>query len=55
MVLAVISDDEPLSPHFSELVFERPDRIVWTGRRVTNNGDPAAAPISFVETWAQRR
>lgn len=52
--LAVIGDDEPMSPHYSELVFERPDRIVWTGRRVTSGGDPASAPISFVETWTRR-
>lgn len=51
--LAVIGDDEPLSPHHSEMVFERADRIVWTGRRVTAGGDPASAPISFVETWTK--
>jgi len=26
----VIGDDEPMSNHWSELVFEDPDRIVWT-------------------------
>jgi hypothetical protein len=53
--LAVVGDDEPMSPHHSELVFERGDRIVWTGRRVTSGGDPASAPISFVETWTKQR
>jgi hypothetical protein len=53
--LAVIGDDEPLSPHYSELVFERPDRIVWTGRRLAKGADPASAPISFVETWTKQR
>ena len=53
--LAVVGDDEPLSPHYSELVFERPDRIVWTGRRVTDGADPASAPISFVEIWTRQR
>jgi hypothetical protein len=52
---AVIGDDEPLSPHYSELIFERPDRIVWTGRRVASGGDPATAPISFAETWTKLR
>ena len=51
---AVIGDDEPMSPHYSELVFERPDRIVWTGRRITAGGDPARAPLSFIETWTKR-
>lgn len=48
--LAVIGDPEPAS-HWSELVFESAERIVWTGRRVTAGVDPARAPISFVETW----
>ena len=53
--VAVIGDDEPLAPHYSELVFERSDRIVWTGRRVTTGVDPSSAPLSFVETWARQR
>jgi hypothetical protein len=48
--LAVIGDPE-LTTHWSELVFDGDDRIVWTGRRVAAGGDPASAPISFVETW----
>jgi hypothetical protein len=53
--LAVVGDDEPLAQHYYELVFERADRIVWTGRRVTGGGNPTAAPISFVETWTKQR
>jgi hypothetical protein len=53
--LATIGDDEPLAPHYSELVFESPSRIVWTGRRISpGGGDPQAAPLSFVETWTKR-
>jgi hypothetical protein len=51
--LAVIGDRES-SAHWSDLVLESADRIVWTGRRVTAGGDPATAPISFVETWTRR-
>ena len=51
--LAVVGDDEPLSPHYSEIVFEQPGRIVWTGRRLTGGGDPASAPISFVDIWTK--
>ena len=51
--LAVIGDDEPLSPHYSEIVFEQAGRIVWTGRRVPSGGDPASAPISFVDIWTK--
>jgi hypothetical protein len=51
--LAVVGDDEPLSPHYSEVVFEHPGRIVWTGRRVTGGVDPASAPVSFVEIWSK--
>jgi hypothetical protein len=40
--------------HYSELVFEDEDRIVWTGRRVDGETDPQEAPISFVETWERR-
>ena len=53
--LAVVGDDEPLSPHYSEMVFEQADRIVWTGRRVTGGSDPASAPISFVDVWTKAR
>jgi hypothetical protein len=48
--LAVIGDPET-SAHWSDLVFESDDRIVWTGRRVSAGVDPATAPLSFVETW----
>lgn len=48
--LVVIGDLE-LATHWSELVFDGDDRIVWTGRRVSAGGDPATSPISFVETW----
>lgn len=54
--LAVIGDTDPISPHWSELVFETRDRIVWTGRRITAaDADPAAAPLSFQETWTRLR
>jgi hypothetical protein len=52
--LAVVGDDESLAPHYSEIVFERPDRIVWTGRRVTANANPASAPISFIDIWTKK-
>jgi hypothetical protein len=52
--LVVIGDLE-LATHWSELVFDGDDRIVWTGRRVAAGGDPASAPISFVETWRRSR
>ena len=48
--LVVIGDLEAAT-HWSELVFDSDDRIVWTGRRVAAGGDPASAPISFVEAW----
>ena len=51
--LAVVGDDEPMSAHWSEIVVESADRIVWTGRRITDGGDPAAAPLSFRETWTR--
>jgi hypothetical protein len=51
--VAVIGDPAPAS-HWSDLIFESADRIVWTGRRVTAGVDPARAPISFVETWRRR-
>jgi len=40
--------------HFSDLVFESPVSINWTGRRVARGQDPAVAPISFRETWRKR-
>ena len=52
--LAVIGDDGGSNEHWSELAIETPERIVWTGRRVTSGGDPQTAPISFLETWARR-
>ena len=51
--LAVIGDDGSSNEHWSELVIESADRIVWTGRRVTGGVDPKAAPISFHETWTR--
>lgn len=52
--LAVIGDDGGANDHWSELVIETADRIVWTGRRVTGGGDPRTAPISFQEIWTRR-
>jgi hypothetical protein len=49
----VIGDDEAPSRHWSELVFDGPSRIVWTGRRVAAGQDPRQAPISFLETWTR--
>jgi hypothetical protein len=40
--------------HHSDLVFDVPDRIVWTGRRLRPGVNPADAPISFVETCRRR-
>ena len=51
--VAVIGDDEPMSNHRSELVFESNERIVWTGRRVAPGGDFATSPLAFVETWTR--
>jgi hypothetical protein len=52
--IAVIGDDEPMAPHWSELIFETRDRVVWTGRRLSAaTADPAAAPISFREVWTR--
>ena len=42
------------SEHWSELVVETPQRIVWTGRRVRAGQDPNQAPLSFVDTWTKR-
>lgn len=53
--VAVVGDDEPMTAHWSELVVESPDVIVWTGRRVSPGGDPATAPLSFRETWTRRK
>lgn len=53
--IAVVGDDEPLSANWSELVIESPERIVWTGRRITAGADPANAPLSFRETWTRQR
>jgi hypothetical protein len=51
--VVVIGDDEPLSEHWSELVFETADRIVWTGRRIGPGVPVADAPISFRENWTR--
>jgi hypothetical protein len=51
--VAVVGDDEPLSNHWSELVFESDDRIVWTGRRVSPGGNPSTSPLAFVESWVR--
>jgi len=50
--VAVIGDNEA-SDHWSELVIESGQRIVWTGRRVKDGVDPRSAPISFSETWTR--
>jgi hypothetical protein len=52
--VAVGGDTETASPHYSEIVLETADRIVWTGRRVSDGVLPDDAPISFVETWIRR-
>lgn len=52
--LAVIGDDGGANEHWSELVIESRERIVWTGRRVTGGVDPKTAPISFHEIWTLR-
>lgn len=51
----VVIGDLDLATHWSELVLDGEDRIVWTGRRVAAGGDPATAPISFRETWQRRK
>jgi len=53
--VAVVGDDEPMSSHWSELVFDSDDRITWTGRRVAPGGDPATSPLMFRETWVRAR
>lgn len=53
--VAVVGDDEPMSSHWSELVFDSDDRITWTGRRVAPGGDPAVSPVMFRETWVRAR
>ena len=50
--VAVVGDDEQ-SDHWSELIIESGQRIVWTGRRVKGGIDPRSAPISFSETWTR--
>jgi hypothetical protein len=52
--VAVVGDTESMTPHWSELVVESRDRIVWTGRRETAGSNPREAPISFLETWTRR-
>jgi hypothetical protein len=52
--VAVVGDDEALATHWSELVVESRDRIVWTGRRVKAGADPRTSPISFNEIWTRR-
>jgi len=52
--VAHVGDDEEYPPGYSEIVMETPDRIVWTGRRVSEGVPPEDAPISFVETWVRR-
>lgn len=52
--VAVIGDGGGANDHWSELVIESPQHIVWTGRRVLPGGDPATSPISFRETWTKR-
>ena len=52
--VAVIGDTETGSPSYSEMVFEAADRIVWTGRRVSDGVLPVDAPVSFIETWVRR-
>ena len=52
--VGVIGDTEPSSSSYSEMVLEADDRIVWTGRRISEGVSPEDAPISFVETWVRR-
>ena len=52
--VAVVGSDEVDPPTYSELKIETPDRIVWTGRRVSEGVSPEEAPVSFVETWTRR-
>lgn len=52
--VAVIGDGGGSNDHWSELVIESPQRIIWTGRRVARGGDPATSPMSFRETWTRR-
>lgn len=40
--------------HYSDFVFDGPDRVTWTGRRVRAGLSAADAPIAFVETWRRR-
>lgn len=52
--VALVGDTEEYPPSYSEMVVESPNRIVWTGRRLTEGVSPESAPISFVETWVRR-
>ena len=52
--VALIGDTEPASPSYSEMVLESPDRIVWTGRRLSEGVAPEDAPVSFIEIWVRR-
>jgi len=51
--ISVIGDNEAMQGHWSELVIESRDRIVWTGRRISAAEDPRTAPIAFSETWSR--
>ena len=52
--VALIGDTEPATPTYSEMVIEAPDRIVWTGRRISEGVAAEDAPVSFIETWTRR-
>lgn len=51
--VAVVGDDAPLAEHWSEIVFDDRDHVVWTGRRVGPGIAPADAPLAFRETWVR--
>jgi hypothetical protein len=51
--VAVVGDDEPMADHWSEIVFEDRDHVVWTGRRIGPGIAPADAPPAFRETWVR--
>ena len=52
--LEVIGLKEAVTAQRSELVIESPDRITWTGWRLTP-GDETAASLSFLEQWVRRK
>ena len=52
--LEVIGLREQSAEQHSELVVESSGRILWTGWRVKDGEDPAAAKPSFVESWTRR-